>query len=129
MDWTVRGSDPRGGRDFPHPIQTGPGAHPAFYTRGTGAFPEVKRPGRGADRPPPSKRRGHERAELYLYSPSGPQWPVIGRTLPLPLPLFICLFIRSEKFRTFAVRVLQCTESEVPYIKHFRQSGVKDGYE
>ena len=30
--------------------------------------------------PPPSKRRGPERVELYLYSPSGPQWPVIGRT-------------------------------------------------
>ena len=29
---------------------------------------------------PPTKRRGHERVGLYLYSPSGPQWPVIGRT-------------------------------------------------
>ena len=28
---------------------------------------------------PPSKCRGHERVELYLYSPSGPHWPVIGR--------------------------------------------------
>ena len=35
--------------------------------------------GRGADHPPPSKCRGQERAGLYLYSPSGPQWPVIGR--------------------------------------------------
>ena len=35
--------------------------------------------GRGADHPPSSKRRGHERVGLYLYSPSGPQWPVIGR--------------------------------------------------
>ena len=34
---------------------------------------------RGADHPPPSKRRGHERVGLYLYSPSGPSWPVIGR--------------------------------------------------
>jgi hypothetical protein len=48
-------------------------------TMGTGSFPGVKRPGRGADHPPPSKRRGHERVELYLYSPSGPQLPVIGR--------------------------------------------------
>ena len=30
--------------------------------------------------PTPSQRRGHERVELDLYSPSGPQWPVIGRT-------------------------------------------------
>ena len=46
--------------------QTGPGAHPASCTMGTGPFPGVKRPRRGADHPPPSKRRGHERVELYL---------------------------------------------------------------
>ena len=33
------------------------------------------------DHPPPSKCRGHERVEPYLYSTSGPQWSVIGRTL------------------------------------------------
>ena len=27
--------------------------------------------------------RGHERVGLYLYSPSGPYWPVIGRTFTL----------------------------------------------
>ena len=43
-------------------------------------FPGGKVAERGADHPPPSKRRGHERVELYLYSPSGPSWPVIGRT-------------------------------------------------
>ena len=64
------------------PVQTSPGAHPASCTMGTGPFPGVKRPGRGADHPPPSKCRSHERVGLYLYSPSGPQWPVIGRTLP-----------------------------------------------
>ena len=58
-------------------------------TMGTGSFPGVRRPGRGADHPPPPfKRRGHERVGLHLYSPSGPQWPVIGRTLPLPLRRF-----------------------------------------
>jgi hypothetical protein len=35
--------------------------------------------------PPSSSARVKERVELYLYSPSGPSWPVIGRTLPLPL--------------------------------------------
>ena len=50
---------------------------------GTGSFPGVKRPGRGADHPPPSKCRDQERVGLYLYSPSGPSWPVIGRTLPM----------------------------------------------
>ena len=28
-------------RDFP-PVHTGPGAHPAYCTMGTGSFPEVK---------------------------------------------------------------------------------------
>ena len=65
---------------FSTPVQTGPGAHPASCTMGIWSFPRVERPGRGAEHPPPSKRRGHERVGLYLYSPSGPQWPVIGRT-------------------------------------------------
>jgi hypothetical protein len=34
------------------PVQTGPGAHPASYTMGTGSLPRVKRQGRGADHPP-----------------------------------------------------------------------------
>ena len=54
-----------------------------YVTMGTESyFPGVKRPGRGADHPPPSKCRGHERVELYLYSTSGPSWPVIERNLP-----------------------------------------------
>jgi hypothetical protein len=53
---------------------------PSTPAMGTGSFPGVKRPGRGADHPPTSQRRGHEGVGLYLYSPSGPSWPVIGRT-------------------------------------------------
>jgi hypothetical protein len=41
-----------GGGIFSAPVQTGIGAHPASYTMGTGAFPGVKRPGRGVDQPP-----------------------------------------------------------------------------
>jgi hypothetical protein len=41
-----------GARFFAH-VQTGPGAHPASCTMGTVSFPGVKRPGRGADHPPP----------------------------------------------------------------------------
>jgi hypothetical protein len=50
--WTVRGSNPGGARFFAH-VQTGPGAHPASWTMGTGSFLGVKRPGRGTDHPPP----------------------------------------------------------------------------
>ena len=55
------------GARFSAPVQTGPGAHPAFYTRGTGSFPGAKWPGRGVDHPPPSSPEVKERVELYLY--------------------------------------------------------------
>jgi hypothetical protein len=70
---------------FPAPVQIGPEAHPASCTMGTGSFSGVKRPGRGVDHPPPSSAEVKERVELYLYSPSGSSWPVLGWTLPLPL--------------------------------------------
>jgi len=68
------------------PVQTSRGAHPASYTVGIGSFPGVKRPGRGVDYPPPSSATVKEKVELYLYSPFGPSWPVLGWNLPLPLP-------------------------------------------
>ena len=34
-----------GGARFSAPFQTGPGAHPAYCTMGTGSFPGVKRSG------------------------------------------------------------------------------------
>ena len=86
---------------FSTPVQTGPGAHPASCTMGTGSFLGVKRPGRGADHPPPSKCRGHERVGLYLHSPSGPQWPVIGRTKPNPNPLCTLRIFSSVLLYTF----------------------------
>jgi hypothetical protein len=43
---------PVGAKFFAH-VQTGPGAHPASCTISTGSFSGVKRPGRGADHPPP----------------------------------------------------------------------------
>ena len=42
-------------------------------------------------------RRGHERVGLYLYSPSGPQWPVIGRNFTFTI-LHI-LTPNEEKFK------------------------------
>jgi len=68
-----------------------PWDHPASYTLGTGSFQGVKRARRGVDDPSPSSAEVKERAELYLYSSSGPSWPVLGYTLPLPLPSFFFL--------------------------------------
>ena len=63
---------------FSAPVQTAPEPHPASYTMGTGSFPGVKRPGRDVDHPPPSRARDEGRVELYICSPSGPSWPVVG---------------------------------------------------
>jgi hypothetical protein len=97
MGWTVWGLNPGGAR-FSAPIQTGPGAHPASYTMGTGSYPGVKRPGRGIDHPAPSSAEVEGKVELYTYSLSGPSWPVIGWTLPFP---YLCLFIKGYQFVTF----------------------------
>ena len=53
------------GARFSAPIHTGPGAHPASYTVGTGSFPWVKRPGRGFDHPPLSFAKVKGRVELF----------------------------------------------------------------
>jgi hypothetical protein len=78
---------------FSAPVLTGPGAHPASCTMGAGSFPGVKSGRRGdADPSPPSSAVGHERVQLYLYSPYGPYGlyrasvPVQGCTLLLHLP-------------------------------------------
>jgi len=52
-------------------IQTGPGAHPAFYIMDTRSF-LGKWPGYGTDHPPPLSAEVKERVDLYIYSPSGP---------------------------------------------------------
>jgi hypothetical protein len=51
-------------------VQTGRGAHPVSYKMSTGFLS--------------SSARVKERVKIYLCSPSGPSWPVLGRTLPLP---------------------------------------------
>jgi hypothetical protein len=65
---------------FSATVQTGPGAYPATHTTGTESFPVVKWAGRGVDDPHPSNAEVKERVDLYLYSPSGPSWPVLGLT-------------------------------------------------
>ena len=101
--WTVRGSNPGGGEIF----RTCPnrlwGPSRLLYN-GYRVFPGSKeRPGRDADPSPPSSAVGHERVELYLYSPYGPYGlyrasvPVQGRPLPLPF-YYIILYLRFRCF-------------------------------
>jgi hypothetical protein len=66
------------GARFTAPVQTGPGAHPASYTMGTGSFLGVKWMRHGVDHPTPSSVDVKQRAELYIYCPSGLLCPVLG---------------------------------------------------
>jgi len=81
------------GARFSAPVQTGPGAHAASCTRGTGSFPGLKS-GRGVTLTPHPLL---ERLEVYLYSPYGPYGlcrasvPVQRCTLPLPSLYMACM--------------------------------------
>jgi hypothetical protein len=73
----IKKKNPGGARFFAH-VQTGPGAHPASCTMGTGSFPEVKRPERGADHPPPPSAEVENESSYTATPPMGPWWAVIG---------------------------------------------------
>jgi hypothetical protein len=50
---------------------------------GTQSLLGVKQPECGIGHPPPSSTQVQARIELYLYSPSGPSWPLIEQTFLL----------------------------------------------
>jgi hypothetical protein len=90
LELTVRGSNLVGAR-FSAPVQTGPGAHPASCTMGTGSFPGVES-GRGVTLIPHLLlvQSSKNRIVLYLYSPSWPSWPV-ERVNPTSIWIYNCL--------------------------------------
>ena len=89
---TVRGSNPGGGEIFrTHPHRPW-GPRSLLYNGYRVSFEGVKWPGRGVDHPPPSSAEIKERVELYVYSPSGPSWPVLVWTLPLTF--YHCFFLK-----------------------------------
>ena len=66
------------GARFSAPVQTGPGPHPVFYKNSYRvSFPGLSCRGVALTATPASAEV-KERVELYLYSPSGPSWPVVG---------------------------------------------------
>jgi hypothetical protein len=81
-DWlrTGRSGDriPVGARFFAH-VQTGPEAHPASCTKGTGSFSGVKRPGRGADHSPPSSAEVKKEWSYTSTHPRGLFRPLTGQ--------------------------------------------------
>ena len=77
--WTLRGSNPREGEIFRNRPDRPWGLPSLLYNGYRVSFLEVKRPGRGANHPPPTSAEVKGRIELYLSSPSGPPWPALGR--------------------------------------------------
>ena len=77
---------------FSASVQTYSGAHPTSCTMGSGSFLGVERSGCGVDLPLPSSGEVEGRVQIYIYSHSGPSWPVLGQTLPLPLPFYISFY-------------------------------------
>jgi len=63
---------------FPASVQSGPVAHPASYKMDTGSYLGIKRLVHVLDHPSPSSTKVEEGVELYLYSPYGTFWPVLG---------------------------------------------------
>ena len=93
MGWMAWGSNPDGGEIF-RTCPDRPWGPPNLLYNGYRVFPRGKeRPGRDADPSPPSSAVGHERVELYLYSPCAPyslyraSVAVQGCTLPFYLLL------------------------------------------
>ena len=87
------GIESRWGRDFPHPSRPALGPTQPPIQLVPSLFPDVKRPERGVDHPPPTSAKVKERVELYFHSRSRPSCPVLGWPLSLPL---LYLVIRTR---------------------------------
>ena len=79
----MRGSNPGGSEIFRTRPDRPWGSFSLLHNRYRVCFPRIKRPGDGVNHLPLSSSEANEIVELYIYSLSGPSWPVIGRNLPL----------------------------------------------
>jgi hypothetical protein len=102
------GIESRCGRDFPHASRPGLGATqppiqwvPSLSVgKAAGAWPWLSTP---------SSADVKERVELYLYSTSGPSWPVIGWILPLTMKEYPNRITRPEGFKAVDINpVVYC---------------------
>jgi hypothetical protein len=84
-----RGSKPGGGEIFRTRPQRPRDPH--------SLVPWVKQSVQGLQNPTPPSAEVEERAELYVYPPSRPSWPVVGRTTPLSSYFFDIHFMIMER--------------------------------
>ena len=66
------------GQDFPRPSRPAMGTTQPPIKWVSGPFPGGKVAGTWRWPPTPSSDEVKERVEVYIYSPSGPSWPVLG---------------------------------------------------
>jgi len=134
MGWTVRGSNP-GGSEIFCACPDRPWGPPSLLYNGYRVFPRGKEwPGRDADPSPPSSTIGHERVELYLYSPYGPydlyraSVPVQGCTLALPYCINISHLLNiptGAKNFSFSLQTHITSNKFFAHQKFYRLSGLK----
>ena len=91
--WTDGNRIPVGAR-FSATFQTDPEAHSLLYDGYRVSFLGVKRPGGGVNHPLTSSAKVKGSVELYLYSPCGPSWPVLGRTLLFTFTFIVTVYVR-----------------------------------
>jgi hypothetical protein len=89
-DWTVRVSNPSGGEVFRALADRSRGPT-SLLCNGYRFFPGSQMAGTWLWSPTPSSAEVKGRVVLFIYSPSGPSWPVLGWTLP-----FVILLLPSE---------------------------------
>ena len=87
--WKVQGSNLGGGEIF-HTRPHRPWGPPSLLYNGYRVFPGVKAAGAWRWQPTSSSAEVKERVELYLFSPSGPSWPVLGWTYKWAWSLLGC---------------------------------------
>jgi hypothetical protein len=84
-----------------------PWGPPSLLYNGYRVFPGGKSAGAWRWPPTPSSVEVKERVLLYVYSPSGPLWPVLGWTLPLLSVLFYCIR-HTEKYTGKIIHIITC---------------------
>jgi hypothetical protein len=84
---------------------------PSLLCNGYRVFHGDKAAGAWCWPPTSSSAEVKERVELYLYSPSGLSWPVIGWTLPLPnnVLLGVCLNPALKSRPLFSQKLQNCS--------------------